>query len=392
MVKHDKVHFNTYSLQTNAKHQILKAYLPAYLTALKNIVKCFHYIDGFAGPGLYMKNHPGSPLIAIDEIVKANVSKRTSLSFIESDQNHFDALKPAIENHADIKNFYDVPFVADGLFHKHINDVLGKPIYSNSKSVGTFSFIDPCGVEGVNISDISKLLKLHYGEVLLFFNYDAVTRLLGSIVKGTSNINVLQSLFGDENILKQLIDQWSKETESKRREILIREHYIDALRKYSGVKYILPFRFDAREARKTSHYLVHCCDHALGFTIMKDVMTKAGQQDNDQSYGKMEFLKKDDQIKLDIRVDIDDCKANIVSELNARPCKVSLFTKDWVCKPTDMFSVSSYKKMLKELERDKQIVVFDKNNIEPKPVTKRPKRNNEVTLGDDYWLRINNDS
>lgn len=58
-------HFNTYTEQNRVEHAILTKYLAAYLRALAKTAHAFHYIDGFAGPGRYAGEHPGSPITAL---------------------------------------------------------------------------------------------------------------------------------------------------------------------------------------------------------------------------------------------------------------------------------------------------------------------------------------
>ena len=45
----DRKHFEDYREQTQVKHEILAAYLPAYYHILKQSSKNLVYIDGFAG-------------------------------------------------------------------------------------------------------------------------------------------------------------------------------------------------------------------------------------------------------------------------------------------------------------------------------------------------------
>jgi hypothetical protein len=56
--RNDLDHFAEYTDQNKAKHPILTAVDPAYLTAIKNQAARFHIIDAFAGPGPHL---PGVP-------------------------------------------------------------------------------------------------------------------------------------------------------------------------------------------------------------------------------------------------------------------------------------------------------------------------------------------
>src|ERR1051325_7888363 len=54
----DREHFEDYREQTQIKHSILAAYLPAYYHILKGSNDNLIYIDGFAGPVLTSKQVP----------------------------------------------------------------------------------------------------------------------------------------------------------------------------------------------------------------------------------------------------------------------------------------------------------------------------------------------
>jgi len=59
---------------TEAKHEILKKYLQAWIPIISRFGKA-NYIDGFAGPGIYNNGKKGSPLIAIQSLLlSANLS------------------------------------------------------------------------------------------------------------------------------------------------------------------------------------------------------------------------------------------------------------------------------------------------------------------------------
>lgn len=55
----DREHFEDYRRQTQVKHEILAAYLPAYYNILKRREKNLLFIDGFAGRGTYTRAETG---------------------------------------------------------------------------------------------------------------------------------------------------------------------------------------------------------------------------------------------------------------------------------------------------------------------------------------------
>jgi len=103
----DRGHFEDYREQTQVKHSILAAYLPAYYHILKRSSNNLIYIDGFAGPGSYVqtrtgKTFDGSPILALQLIAEnADFSRQVSTVFIESDDVLFNELKRKVDD------FYD---------------------------------------------------------------------------------------------------------------------------------------------------------------------------------------------------------------------------------------------------------------------------------------------
>src|SRR6185369_12684605 len=100
----DREHFQDYREQTQIKHSILAAYLPAYYHILKGSNDNLVYIDGFAGPGCYQqaaseKVFDGSPILALQLIAsRDDFSKKVSTIFIESDPILFAQLAGRVEN------------------------------------------------------------------------------------------------------------------------------------------------------------------------------------------------------------------------------------------------------------------------------------------------------
>lgn len=391
MPAHDDTHFDEYLIQTQAKHKILTEYLPSYLNALKNQVNGFHYIDGFAGRGIYDDKYPGSPILVLDIIRDVGVANKTSVSFVEKNPSFLQELNEVIGQHEITCNLYDTPRIEAGKFEDYIDNFLNIEIYSRRK-VATFAFIDPCGVDGIRMQDINKILNQDFGEVLLFFNYDGVNRLIGGALKGTHDTRILDNLFGSPDSVAKLVEKVKGITDPIEKERIILDHFVTEVITSSGARYILPFRFQAKNKDRTSHYLVHCCDSCLAFCLIKHVMRKTGTDlsvlGND--YGSLEFLSKDEAIGQTTLFAFDDLdKENeIIEYIKEGPRKVETITKGWVCRPTDTYSAQSYKRMLTKMESENKIVVFDKNNEYPEPADKRRKSHGKPTLADDYWLRF----
>lgn len=70
---------------TLAKHEILRKYLQRWMPIISSsrFFSGMVYIDGFSGPGVYMKGEPGSPLVALRVANGLKYKGSISLKLIE---------------------------------------------------------------------------------------------------------------------------------------------------------------------------------------------------------------------------------------------------------------------------------------------------------------------
>lgn len=382
MSNNDRRHFEKYTPQNQIKHEILSKYFSAYLKTLAPHAKAFHYIDGFAGPGLYEGRIHGSPLLALDVLDDQGVP--CSASFIEKDAQLYATLKKSVAAHAVVKSgkLFDEPFVEQGEFKDWVTTVLSRPIYEKHRTAATFAFVDPCGVRGVRMCDLVALLNRPYGECLLFWNYDGINRWLGGVAKGEHERMGLVELFGADEAVDQALKFYGSvaPTADKEKEIL--QLFMRALRR-GGKKYILPFRVEARDKDRTSHYLIHCSGHSLAFKIMKGVMSKATTS---ASVGTFQFSTAAETASL--FTPADDARTEVLQRLHTGPARVKVFTEEWPLRADDFFIDKDYREILLGLESAKIIEVLDKACRDPAPAAKRPMRDGKPTLGPDYYIRI----
>ena len=395
MANADERHFDSYRAQTKLKHQILVDYLPAYYNALKRFHSKLVYVDGFAGCGHYVEantKHPGSPILAMELFAKSN-DHRSSVKcfFVEANPEFAAALETAVNVTQKTAMLTRPPDVFKGQFADFMAEL--RTHLSNGVDLApTFLFVDPCGVDGINLKDLTEVLSRKYCELFLFFNYEGVSRIAGNATKSGSS-STLVALFGSEERVQQLINSLKDAVNPSQSREMILKQFCDALSEAAGAEFLLPFRIEHAEKEKTSHYLLHATKSSLGFKIMKSVMGKAAEQSGRP--GGMELLQASNRTSLQLfeHPDFSKMRQSILSELKTGPRKVSVFSTVWLLRPTDMFSEEEYKRVLLELELSGKILVFDKANATPKPAVKRQRRDQvtgitKTTLGNDCWLRI----
>lgn len=380
MTASDQDHFKLYTEQNRVKHAILSKYFGAYTRALARVVNAFHYIDGFAGPGRYQGTHPGSPLLVLQLL--SQQKRPFAASLVENDPALHAQLASEVNQHPTVDHQVEQPYVLRGRFEDFISEILARPIYRRYQRVATFAFVDPCGVTGVRMSDLVRLLSLPYGECLLFWNYDGINRWLGGILAGSHDRASLAELLGSVDNVEEALRIF--QTGGLHKELQLRDLFIKVLKNHSGARYILPFRVENRLADRTSHYLIHCSNDGLAFKIMKDVM---GTESSGQE-GEFALLSTAETGSL-FAPHLDRARGSMLRGLTvgSRPVRVRFFTEDWVRRPEDFLRSKDYKHLLLEMEREGTIEVLDKTGTRPAPADRRRKVKGRPTLGDDYFVR-----
>ena len=385
MKGNDREHFEDYREQTQVKHEILAAYLPAYFHILKQWDKNLVFIDGFAGRGTYTKAKTGetidgSPLRALKLIADTDdFAKKVTTFFIESDPALYVQLKEAVgkfyKAHPEIRE----PVCMDGTFSDRVQEILDAV---KGKLAPTFLFVDPCGVSGTKFSTIRDVLDCEKCEAFVFFNMDGARRIAGL----DRLSNVLIDLMGSKERAQALYDALREADNVAERERLILSHYLNAL-KNIGAKYTIPFRVEHEDKQKTSHYLIHATKHWLGFKIMKAVMWRRGHAE-DQAGG-LQFSQASRTNFVLLFDDRGDAmKRDIAKALAKGPQKVELFCHEWVIQPDNMLCEPAYKQTLLEMETEGTIEVLSKDGKNVVGAIARPKRNGKPTLANDYYVRL----
>jgi three-Cys-motif partner protein len=381
----DREHFEDYREQTQVKHDILAAYLPAYFHILKRWNNNLVYIDGFAGPGCYVRiatgeEFDGSPIRALRLIASnEDFSKQVSTVFIESDDVLFNLLKDAVDNFYEEHPNIRKPIYRLGTFSDTLNEILGGLA---GKLAPTFLFVDPCGVSGTSFDTIRAVMENDKCEAFIFFNIDGVRR-----IAGLPDLSpVLVELMGSKERAKGLYEKLKTTKTAGQREELILLEYCKALTDEMGTQYIIPFRVEYENKKKASHYLIHATKHPLGFSIMKDVMWRHGHGEDEA--GGLEFRQKGRTNFVPMFDKHADIKEEILDALRRGLLKVSVFYRDWTMRPTDMRCEAAYRQALLELENESKIEVLGKDGKNVITVKARRKIQSKPTLAKDYYVRL----
>ncbi len=255
---------------TKGKHLVLRNYLQAWFPILASVNKRITFIDGFAGPGEYQDNEPGSPLIALNTLREhghlEKIGAEIRFIFIEAKSDRaehlgklIDTLRPELPKNV----FVDV-------YHAEFSDQLQSMFrYLDEQELGqdkqfapTFLMIDPFGVKGVPMSVVTKLLAFRSCEVYVSLMYEAINRHLNT----PEYEEHMDELFG--------FPEWRKANEfpvSNARRSYIHDLYRDRL-KSAGARYVTHFKL--YEGNRHVYSIFFGTNHLKGCERMKQAIWK----------------------------------------------------------------------------------------------------------------------
>ncbi|MFE3445994.1 three-Cys-motif partner protein TcmP [Nocardia sp. NPDC059180] len=170
---------------TKAKHDILTRYLGAWfgIFGSSSQYQRVNVLDGFAGPGRYDDDEPGSPVLALNTLLGHQSFAKfgnTQFNFIfnEWDAERFASLQGVL---ADVKT-ERAPWPAtvrmierNQNFQDLASDLLTS-IPAGQKLAPTFAFIDQFGYRDVPMALIRDLVSHPSCELFIYFDFNSVNR------------------------------------------------------------------------------------------------------------------------------------------------------------------------------------------------------------------------
>lgn len=163
--------------RTRAKHEILRRYLQAWFPIMDARVGKFVYIDGFAGPGEYKGDEPGSPLIALEAAAKhcREITGHAVFIFIESAGPRLSHLKQLLDaRRARLPSNFEI-YCFEGRFEDKMRDIDQILTSLSCERAPILAFIDPFGYSGAPFWVVKDILGREKGEILVNFAYDSIS-------------------------------------------------------------------------------------------------------------------------------------------------------------------------------------------------------------------------
>jgi three-Cys-motif partner protein len=347
---------------SRAKHLLLRKYLEVWYAKLASTSSArgggqLNYIDAFAGPGIYERGEPGSPIVALTTLLNhigfarwRNV--RFLFYFVEADFSRYESLceqinavwaarsggRPAnvrvITKHA---SFYDA---IEEL--SKISEAKGQPF-----QVPTFAFVDPFGFKEIPVAKLCSLLRNDRCEVLFNFMYDAVNHwATAPNEKNQEHMRLL--LGGDEHLDVEGLAPGDRER-------ILHEIFERMFHEHGNFQYVRRFQMEGLKAR-TLYSLYFATHSIVGLEVMKDVMWKI-----DPAEGRRFSDRLVDQPSLfEGQPNYEELKRLVLLRLATSKMAIKEL-ENFVTTGTDFKSSHLKTNVLKPLEHEGQIVVTSTN-------------------------------
>ena len=163
---------------TEAKHQLLRDYLDAWIGIIGQRFDNAILIDGFAGPGEYLDHEPGSPMLMLDAFLRRKdretLRPTFHFLFVEADKGRHDHLRSLIANRK------GHPKVNVRLVNDDFSLCFGRELQLLNDQIGevppTFAFIDPFGAGNDAVHLASSLIALPRCEALMYVPINHLAR------------------------------------------------------------------------------------------------------------------------------------------------------------------------------------------------------------------------
>ena len=247
---------------TQAKHELLTRYLDAWFPILTSWNTKVLYIDGFAGPGTYSNNEPGSPLLVLQAAAEREKMLRGStvmFLFNEADKARFKELDTRLDEVAsEFPDTFEI-YTNEGEFVSMAEKLVADR--GNRSFVPTFAFVDPFGWAGVPLKLISNLTRDKRSELFILFSYNSLNR----FITHPDQQDNMQELFGCDDYLKAV------GMTATDRKAYLAGLYERQLKTVGDFEHVSRFEMIEKNGR-TSYFLYHCTRSLKGLEVMRTAM------------------------------------------------------------------------------------------------------------------------
>jgi three-Cys-motif partner protein len=253
--------------QSELKHYAIKLYLEAAARILGSAWD-LKYVDCCAGPWNSAKSDYSDTSFGIafeilratrEELSSRNRAPRVACLFIEKEKAPFSEL----DAFAKEKNTSEFNVLAKNWdFAEHIDEIVR---YCSTPRTFPFVLIDPWGWKLAGISQISRLLKLKPGEVVINLMSSFITRFVNDDATDLSDL-----LGGDFPELRSL--------SGTELEFAVVRKYCDLIKREGDFSYVCALPVMKPDSDSFNFYLIYATRHAKGVEVFKRVEERTEKQ------------------------------------------------------------------------------------------------------------------
>lgn len=256
---------------TKAKHDILTRYLGAWfgIFGSSRHHQRVNVLDGFAGPGRYDDDEPGSPVLTLTTLLDHRAFTTfngTTFNFIFNEWNdeRFASLQGVL---ADVKeSLAPWPETVRVVERNQNFQVLARELLDSiptgKRLAPTFAFIDPFGYKDVPMSLIRDLVSHSSCELFIYFDFNSVNRFANAGIVDPH----FTALFGCD-------DYKNAPPADEGRGQFIHDLYERQLKKECNFAHICSFEM-VNKSGHTGSYLFFCTRDDQAYDKMKEAMWK----------------------------------------------------------------------------------------------------------------------
>lgn len=257
---------------TRAKHEILARYLDGWFPVLGSTNGRIVFLDGFAGRGIYADGSPGSPIIALRQLLEHTyfpslAHREFVFIFVEHDSSNVASLRQEIDKfrqkHQPWPN--NVKYeVVESTFEGVADEIIDSLKEKQATMAPLLAFVDPFGFQGLPLAKLAELTAWPRAEVCINFAANNVNRFL---LEDSVQAHI-EELFGCAR--EEVIADWDG---NGVRLPHLRKVYGEQLSKHTGLDYVQSFEM-RNSSGNVSYYLYHATRHSKGVELMKNAMWK----------------------------------------------------------------------------------------------------------------------
>ena len=335
---------------TLAKHMLLRRYLGAWFPILtigghnRRVI----YLDGFAGPGRYADNEPGSPIIALDTLVNHSHFAKMShtefiFAFVEQDPGRFSSLQSELEEFWNQRG--ETPSNIDVRPYNEPFENVARRITAaaHGRLAPTLAFVDPFGWSGVAMRTIGELLGSRKCEVLFNFMHESINRFVSDTRIGTTRS--LAELFGTDDF----IHHRASELHGEERKSFLRDLYLQQLRTVGAFKFVRSFEIMDQSRNRTLSYLMFGTRHHRGLQAIKEAMWALDPVGGRRFSGFVD----DQEVLFSPEPDLEPLRAALIHEYSGGTVNIETIDR-FVIEETD-YKKSHYRRALRSLEEQRAV-------------------------------------